>query len=218
MKKKVYFNLKTSKISTKNAVANLHPLCSLKTISSEFMEMMEKEEEGWVKACHFGSLRELWCAGCVMELCLYCKPYCAWNIWHLLPEHGAGRDAAVPVSCVCSVASPQGLASEDVLDSGLHTGDFREFQWHGNRDRTVVCAVYSSNRTENCDALKFFCFFFLQEPPLTRMQWAPSMSRSKTLTQPTTPISSNKVTTTALFIKIFMKTFQISFLRDSKMR
>lgn len=55
-KKKVYFNLKNSKISTKSAVANLHPLCSLTSLSSEFMEIMEKEEEGWMKACHFGFL------------------------------------------------------------------------------------------------------------------------------------------------------------------
>lgn len=64
-KKKVYFYLKTSKISTKGAVANLHPLCSLTAISSEFMESTEKEEEGWVKACCFGCLHEL----CMCRLC-----------------------------------------------------------------------------------------------------------------------------------------------------
>lgn len=98
-KKREYFNFKTSKISIKSAVANLHPLCSVITINSGFMESMEKEEKCW-RLVTLALSMNCACAGCVMELHLYCKSYCARNIGYLPPDHGGGRDAALSPVCV----------------------------------------------------------------------------------------------------------------------
>lgn len=109
-----------------------------------------------LKACHFGSLHEL----CMCRMCdgaasilqiLLCQEH------RIPPTRSRRRQGCCTVSCVCSgdeaalgrgESGGGGTATpckvwplKMFLTQGLTLVISREFQCHGNQDRTVVCAL-----------------------------------------------------------------------------